>query len=669
MDKDVLKKLKLDLADAIKRKDFETINLLRNILNISDEQAKYFDKGLTGYPSIDKVWLKYYKEDAEEKANSIPVNKTVWDVIEEKLIEYYDIPALEYFGKVFSKQEFIDLCYIWARTFRAMGVEENEVVPVYGPFVPDICAMVFGLNMIGACPYFLKLAISKQALEEETRDSKIAVVYDGMWQNVAHEFSKDKFKNVIIATVTADMPSPKKEIVSFISKIQAIKNKSKIPNEKKYIWTDKAREIANYYSGNIKVPFVSNRPAFITSSSGTTVDGIVKGTVATNESTLSQLYMSNASGIQYFKGDKCLCPYPPTASTSLNVMFLMSLFQGLTVLLDPRISLNDFYRQIIELRPNIVLTTGSMWELFFNKIDSMMKSGKKFDFSYAKGWTVGGEGTDCHKFQKWNEIMRQANAYNLLFSGYGSSELFSATSVETIDARYDFSKQIMSVGIPYAGIIMKVVNDNNEEVSYNQRGELKIKSKSAMKEYYNKPKITLEVKSEGWIKTGDLAEIDENGFIYIWGRVSDSIKLLDGNKLYLFDVANIIKENNYIDDAIVLSMPTDENENNLVAHIVWSSSVLEKNKKDYIEQMNDQLNNFLPSEVELSAYKVHEKMLPFNPITLKKDKNGMQVQTSGYIQVIDGEITNIEFKVNKNEKYTKEYGIIRKNRRRILKRE
>ena len=380
MDSRMLEKLKTDLKEAVARKDIAKIEEIKKILNISEEQAKYFNNGLTGFPSTDRIWLNYYPEGSEELANNIPVNKTVWDVIEEKLLEYYDIPALEYFGRIFSKQEFIDLCYTWARTFRAMGVEENEVVPVYGPFVPDVCAMVFGLNMIGACPYFLKLAISKEALAEETKDSKIAVVYDGMWQNVAEEFSKDRFKNVIVATVTADMPSPKKQIVSFISKIQAKKNKSEIPDEKKYIWADKARDIANYYSGNVKVPFVSDRPTFITSSSGTTVGGVVKGTVATNETTISQLYMGKASNIQYFPGDRCLNHFPPTASTSLNVLFLLALFNGETVIVDPRVSEQDFYDQLTKLKPNMALSTGSAWEAFFNRVQREMKAGKKFDF-------------------------------------------------------------------------------------------------------------------------------------------------------------------------------------------------------------------------------------------------------------------------------------------------
>ena len=620
------------------------------------------EKQLSGYPSIDKPWLQYYENNAEVKANNIPLNKTVWDVIEEKLIEYYDFPAIEYFGKVFSRQEFIDLCYTWARTFRAMGVEAGEVVPVYGPFVPDICAMVFGLNMIGACPYFLKLAISKEALAEETKDSKIAVVYDGMWQNVASEFSKDRFKNVIVATVSADMPSPKKEIVSFLSMLQARKNKSEIPNEKKYIWADKARDIANYYSGNVKVPFESNMSTFITSSSGTTVGGVVKGTVATNESTISQLYMGTASGTNFFPGDRCLTNFPPTASTSLNLLFLMALYNGETIILDPRVSEKDFYNQLLTLKPNQACSTGSSWEAFFNRIEKEMAQGKKFDWSYAKGWTVGGEGTDVKKFKAWNEIMRKANAYNDLFIGYGSSELFSAAAASKLGADEGYKKQIMSVGIPYAGITMAVFDENGNELPYNQRGEIRIKSKSAMKEYYNKPELTAQTIINNWIHTGDLGEIDERGFIYVWGRVKDSIQFENGEKIYLFDIANKIKDNSFIDDAIVLPMPTEDNDNNLVAHIVWNKDVNEEDKQGYYELLNNTMNEYLPEDVKLIAYSEHEIMLPYSPTTLKKDKNKLSKQEKGYVQVIDGILNNIEFISNGDGKYSINCAIINKGR-------
>lgn len=653
--------LKHELKKAIAMGNKDEIEKLTKLLKISPEQTKYFDKGLTGFPSIDQVWLDKYKDGAYDLALSAPKDKTIWDVIEEKLLEYYDIPALEYFGRIFSKQEFIDTCYEWARTFRAMGVEENEIVPIYGPVVPDIAAMLFGLNMIGATPYFLKLAISPEALEEETREAKIAVVFDGMWANVASEFSKDKFKNIIVATATDDMPSPKKEIVSFLSKIQSLKNKSGIPDEKKYIWTDKAKDIANYYTGDVKVSFKENRSAIITSSSGTTVGGVVKGVVATNESVISQVYSGSVSEIPYYPGDRVLNHFPFTASTSLNSLYMLPLFNGLTVLIDPRVSENDFYNQLINLKPNIALNTGSAWESFFNRIEREMARGKRFDFSYAKGWTIGGEGTDTDKYKKWNDIMVRCGAKGI-YSGYGLSEVFSAATVEKVDARYDLSKQIMSVGLPQAGMVTGVFDKKNNEVSYNCRGELKIRTDAAMKGYYNKPEMTDLVKQNGWISTGDMGEIDENGFVYVWGRMTDKIVSNAGTEVYLFDVANKLKENDFIDDAVVLKMPISGNDNNLVAHIVWNKKYINEDKEMYINKMNEQMVSFLPSDITLSAYAEHEIMLPYSPTTLKKDKNKMSKQFGGYIQMIDGKLENVEFVMNDEGKLTVAYNQEEKSR-------
>lgn len=597
---------------------------------------------LTGYPSIDKPWLKYYKDGAEEAATNIPEGKTVWDVIEEKLLQYKDIPTIEYFGRVISRPEFIDMVYTWARAFKAFGIEEDEVIPYYGPFFPDVGAMAFALNIIGACPYFLKLAISSEALAEETKDSRFAIVFDDMWANVSGEFSKDRFEKVIIVTAADDMPSPKKQIVSLLGKLKRDKDSPKVPHDGKYLRVSQAIRYAEQYHGDVRVPFVPSRGAFITSSSGTTVDGVVKGTVATNETTISQLLMGAASAIQYFPGDRCLNHFPPTASTSLNVLFFLALYKGMTVVMDPRVTETVFYKQITQLRPNVVVTTGSAWEAFFDRVERETKQGKRFDFSHSKGWVVGGEGTDTKKFRIWNGVVTKYGGVKL-FSGYGSSELFSATSVEKVNARYDCSKPIMSVGIPYAGITMGVFDREGHELGYNQRGELWIKSKSAMKCYYNKPALTKQTKVDGWIHTGDLAEIDENGFVYIWGRVKDAVTAPDGQEIFLFDVANKIKEKNYIDDAIVLPMPTTDGGFNLTAHIVWRESINEQEKTDCLTALNEAVDEAFPDGIRIAGYSEHDGMLPYSPTTLKKDKNKMSKQTSGYYQVVDGQLRAIHF--------------------------
>ena len=666
IDKNMLEMLKNDLKTAVKEKNYAKIEEIKKLLNISSEQEKYFEKGLTGYPSIDKVWLNIYASGAEEKANNIPTNKTVWDVIEEKLYEHYDVPALKYFGKQFSRKEFIDSCYQWARVFRALDVSENEIVPIYGPVSPSICAMLFGLNMIGACPYFIKIGVNDKTLEEETKEAKIAVVFNALWPRVAKEFSKDKFKNIIITTATADMPWPKKEIVSFISKIKSQKNKSSIPEDKKYIWADRAKDMANYYSGDVKVPFVKNRSTLISSSSGTT-SGVIKGVVATNESIISQLYYQSFSEIPYIKGDTALNQLPFAVSTSLNSLFMYPLYVGMTVAIDPRVSNQAFYEQITKIKPNIALTTGCLWENLFDRVELEMKKGKKFDFSCAKGWAVGGEGTDVKKMEKWNDIMKRLHATNPLFSGYGLSEVFAGVSVDNPNVKQDPSKQIISVGIPEAGMNVGVFDENGNELSYNQRGELWVKTQTGMKEYYNNPELTQKTIIDGWIHTGDLAELADNGLIYVWGRMNDTVNLKNG-KVYYFDIANKIKANSFIADAVVLSMPTDENDNNLVAHIVWDDNVCEDDKIEYLEILNHELREFLPSEITVSAYYIHEKKLPVSPTAFKTDKIKMANQTTGYVQVIDGKMNNVDFILNKSGKYSQKCAIINDEKVKVLKR-
>ena len=666
MDIKMLEILKKDLREAIKKNDKKKINEISNILKISEEQRRYFKNGLTGYPSIDRVWLQFYKEGAEERALNIPSGKTIFDVIEEKMLEYYDVPALEYFGKVFSREEFRELCYVWARTFRAIGIEENEIVPIYGPFVPDICAMFFALNMIGACPYFLKLAISKESLAKETQEAKNAIVYDGMWPYVSSEFTKDKYNNVIIATPMANMPSFKKQIVSFISKVKALKNKIKIPNESKYIFVDKARKMANYYTGDVKCSFVNNRNAVITSSSGTS-SGIGKGVIATNESIISQAYSVASSDVPYEKGYRTLNHFPPAAATSLSPLFFVPLLLGATVIVDPRVSIDDFYNQLIRLKPNICINTSSLWEAFFNRIKLEMEQGKKFDLEYAKGWMVGGEGTSVKIFEEWNNIMNKCGSSGI-YGGYGLSENFSGISTDRVDVEPNYSKPIAGVGLIQAGMVAGIFDKDGRELSYNQRGELRVKSNSQMKEYYNKPELTSKAIVDGWICTGDMAEIDENGFLYIWGRFSNCIKSNNGINIYLFDIENMLRQNDFIKDVMVLSIPTNENVNNLVAHIVWNDNVLEDSKEQYIEIMNCQLRKYLPNDIELSAYAEHDVMLPYSPTTLKKDKSKMSQQTAGYYQLIDGKMYSIEYILNSNGNYTRKCDIIVEDKVKTLNR-
>jgi acyl-CoA synthetase (AMP-forming)/AMP-acid ligase II len=305
----------------------------------------------------------------------------------------------------------------------------------------------------------------------------------------------------------------------------------------------------------------------------------------------------------------------------------------MTVIIDPRVSEKDFYNQIMKYKPNIVLTTGSMWDAFFTRVDVELHSGKNYDFSYAKCCIIGGEGTTPRKLKKWNSILNECKGRSI-FSGYGSSELFSAIGVDTIiaDSNKNNDRPVLGVGIPYAGLTAGVFDNTGKELSYNQRGELWVKSKSAMKGYYNKPDLTAEVLVDGWIHTGDLAEISEDGFIYIYGRCKDSVETSDGSRIYMFDIENEIKRDDKVGDAIVLTIPELHDTTKLFAHIEWLDGTSEEEKNTSLASIDKHLKAFLPSGLSIEGYAEH-KRLPYSPTTLKKDKNKLSKQKDGYITV------------------------------------
>lgn len=592
-------------------------------------------------PSEEMVWLRHYENGAYEKANAIPEGITLWDFMENRLMEFPDIPALEYFKREWSRQDFISDVYVWARTFRAIGVEPDEIVPIYGPFFPDICAMACALNMIGATAYFLKLAISKNALEEETAKSKIAVVFDGMWNNVKEVFSDDRYKKILVASPTDALDNNAKAkmlkdhpIATIKNLIEKRKTAYEIPKTSKFVWLDDAKKIADYYTGNVKVDFKQDRDVYITSSSGTSLNGVVKGTITTNERAIAQILQGYYARVNYFPGKKCLTNLPPTASTSLNGLFLLPLYYGMTALIEPRLSELGYYDQVMTNKTPVTIMTGSFWESFFRRVEGEIVKGKRPDLSFADMFILGGEGANPENKAWFDKLMSECGSKYPMFSGCGMSEVFSVSSVEKYGIDLSAPKRerpVISVGIPYPGITVGIFDNDGNELSYNQRGELWIRGKSVMKGYYGKPELTAKtVDKNGWLHTGDMYDIDEDGQLYIWGRMDDKTILSDGTDFQLFDVAYQIKNDVEIKDCFVNAMPMEDDTDKLVAHVIFRNS--NTNREEVYRRLDNMLADFLPSELSIAGYK--EQMLTFkaSPTTAKKDRNGLMKELDGYVK-------------------------------------
>jgi long-chain acyl-CoA synthetase len=138
-------------------------------------------------------------------------------------------------------------------------------------------------------------------------------------------------------------------------------------------------------------------------------------------------------------------------------------------------------------------------------------------------------------------------------NGYGLTE---TSSVTTMNAGDDYVRKPDSVGPPVPVCDVKVVDESGGEVPTGEVGELWIKGPNVVRGYWNKPEATAASFTDGWLHTGDVARLDEEGFVYIVDRAKDMV-IRGGENVYCVEVEAALYEHPAVADAAVIGIPHD----------------------------------------------------------------------------------------------------------------
>lgn len=563
----------------------------------------------TVYPSIDKPWLKYYKKQAIEKALDTPKDTSIYRYYIDNVFTKPDFPILKYFNATLTTKEFVQLIEMWARAFRAIGVTEDEMVPVYGTWCPDIAAIVFALNAIGAHPYFEKLDITVGALRTETAGAKVGVVFEPLWNRVSKEvFGESRFKKVFMIGLSDFMRFPLKQIVG----IKSSRFRKSVSDSDKYIFRNQVEKLAHTYKGSIEASFKKNRIALITTSSGTT-SAMVKGIMDTNEGALANVLATAYSEPGFYPEKECLITLPPTASTAINCFFLLPLVMDMTVRIDPRADEESFLKLMLKYKPSLSCSTGSLWHSFCRRINGLYDKGKTVDLSFADTCILGGSGVTPEQLRYINDTLIRCHAKHRLDSGYGCSEFFGVITVDKHEVDYTpLPVDVIDVGIPIPGAVLGVFDEEGNELPVGERGEIWAKGPSIMHGYFGKPEITKAALNGEWLKTGDIGIIDENGYIYCYGRKKASVEL-GGKTIYLFDVANKLRKKFDLEDCMVEVKRLVTGGQSLVVYYVQKAKG-KIEEKDICINMNSYIGG---KGITIDGYREFEAAFPISATTLK----------------------------------------------------
>lgn len=600
----------------------------------------------TPLPSEEMRWKQFYPGGYEEILNKEFPQKTLWKFLEEGILsDNNQHDALIYFGRRISRKTLIEQVHLWGRVIKGMGLKEGDELLIFGPTLPEFVYIMLAADMTGMRANLPNLMVKPEALGSMVGKSRVAFVFDGMETMMREILRREQFEHVVVVSATRSMGYPLKLIASPLNSLKRWGHR----HRDKYLTADAAIRRFGKYDGPLEAEGLTENPAYIFCSSGTSGQGANQ--IAMSDKAMISMCRNalafNLKGVPFRQG-KSYCQLPPFVCTGFFVLVLAPLYTSMTVYLDPRVSARQFIKNILTIQPQITLAPGPCWIHLFRHIDQLILNGKRPDLGFFRFPVMGGEGCAPEMLRHINEVMEACGSPVALTSGYGLSETFSVSTVdyEPTGFEKDYSRPAVCVGYPFPGVTLGIFDEKGQELGYDQRGEIWIKADSLTDGYINAPKLNQARLQDGWLHTEDLGELDGSGKLFVYGRMAYYAVAPGGEKIYLFDIANHLREDPAVKDALVCRLEAENAP--LVAHLVLEEGVRET-QKEVLCRLDKSLSAFLPSGLRIEGFRLeHRGQLKFN-IVGKTDRKYYSRLLTGYYAIHNGEQQAIAFHSLKNK--------------------
>ena len=239
---------------------------------------------------------------------------------------------------------------------------------------------------------------------------------------------------------------------------------------------------------------------------------------------------------------------PPLYHTGAKMHWFGSLLTGSKATLLTDFTPKHLFDTVHRERGTIVWMPTAWTYDIISEMDRGELNRNNYDLSCWRLMHMGAGPIPPSLVKRWKEYFPDMQ-YN---TSYGLSE----STGPCIRLGIENEDKVGSVGRPVLNWDVRIVDDNGEDVRRGEVGELILKGNGVMKEYYKNPEKTAETLKDGWLYTGDVAKIDEDGFIYLIDRKKDVV-ISGGENIYPVEVENVLLNHPRIRDVAVFAIPDD----------------------------------------------------------------------------------------------------------------
>jgi len=480
---------------------------------------------------MEKKWLRHYQEGVPESI-SYP-NTPLSENLVRSSHDFPDAIATSLFGNDLTYKNLNETTNAVSHALIDLGVRPKDRVAILLPNTPSFVASYYGILKAGAFVVPTNPLYTPRELEYQLNDSgaETIITLGLFFPTILAVKEKTKLKNIIIVPF-GEIDTKGVPVIQFPDIVE------------------------RYPKSEPRADIDPNDIASFQYTGGTT--GFAKGAMLTHRNLVANVEQCcwwNPWFEASLGNQTTLCVIPFFHSFGMTVCMNLSIRLALKMVLIPRFDIDMMLAAIRDHKPNLFPGVPTLYTAILNHPDAA-----KYDFKSIEIMNSGSAPLPVEVMDRFESLTG-----GRIMEGYGLSETSPVTHTNPLFG----IRKTGSIGIPVSDTEAKIVDleEGTREMPIGERGEVIIKGPQVMKGYWNKPEETKVTLRDGWLYTGDIGYMDEDGFFYIVDRKKDMI-IASGFNVYPRDVDEVLYEHPKVLEAAVIGVPDEYRGETVKAFVV-----------------------------------------------------------------------------------------------------
>jgi long-chain acyl-CoA synthetase len=534
--------------------------------------------------AMEKIWLKKYPAVVPAEIDADAYRSLV-EVFREACTRFAQKPCFTNMGATLTFGELDARAAEFAAFLRNdLGLAKGDRIALQMPNVLAYPVALFGALRAGLVVVNTNPLYTPREMEHQFRDAgvKAIVILANFARNLQEILPRLAGPKVVVAEIGDLFPTAKRLLVNAaVRHIKKMVPAYDLPDA--IAFRDAVKRGARH--GRVEDVAVGPEDlAFLQYTGGTT--GVSKGAMLTHRNVIANMQQSCAwMAPRLREGEEVVITALPLYhifSLTVNCLTFMK-YGGENILVTNPRDIPGFIKTL-KSTPFTVMTGVNT---LFNALMNHPEFGA-LDFSRVKISVAGAMALQKAVAERW-----RASTRSVLVEGYGLTEASPVVCCNPIDG----TDRVGTIGLPFPSTEIRLVDDDGKDVPPGQPGELAVRGPQVMRGYWNQPEETARVLRDGWLYTGDVAEIDADGFVRIVDRKKDMI-LVSGFNVYPNEVEDVVAQHPAVLEVAAVGVP-DERTGESVKIFVVKRAGQEVTSEALVDHCRAHLTAYkLPRQVE-----------------------------------------------------------------------